>query len=106
MRSLAIAAGIVLLSGVVVGFLPFSFKGASCGVPFVATTDPFSADLEDTWADASDIADNAAAGSHQTGCDERRSVRQLGAIALTGIGTLGLATSLVFTTRIAAEAEA
>jgi hypothetical protein len=103
-RSLAIAAGSVLLVGVVVGFLPFSFKDAPCGSPFVATPDPFEADLEDTWSDASDIVDNAAVGSHQAGCADLRSVRGLGAIALIGIGVLGLGTWSLFTTPLAREA--
>jgi len=104
-RSLAIAAASVLVLGVIVGFLPLSFKDAPCGSPFVATAEPFEADLEDTWSDASDIADNATVGSHQTGCDDLLSLRRLGAIALIGIGALGLATSLVLTTRPIAEAE-
>jgi hypothetical protein len=94
-RSLAIAFGAALIAGVVVGFLPFSVKEAPCGSPFVEGSDAFAADLEDTWSDAADIADNAALGSHQEGCAARRASLRPLALGLVAIGGAGIAALVV-----------
>lgn len=90
-RRLAIVAALVLAVGLVVGFLPYSANAAPCGSPFVPTSDPFEADLQDTWADAADIAAAADVGSHQDACADRRTARRAAAIAFVGIGAIGLA---------------
>lgn len=90
-RGLAIVAALVLAAGLVVGFLPYSANAAPCGSPFVPTSDPFEADLQDTWSDAADIAAAADVGSHQDACADRRVERRAAAIPLIGIGAAGLA---------------
>jgi hypothetical protein len=88
-RALVVAAAAVIAIGLLAGFLPFSAKDEPCGSAF-RPVDTFGADLADTWADASDIVDNAVAGSHQEACEDRGAQLRLGAIILIAIGSIGL----------------
>ena len=88
-RALVVAALAVIAVGVIAGLVPFSAKGEPCGSAF-RPADAFGADLADTWADASDIADNAVTGTHQEACEDRSAQLRLGAIFLTAIGAIGL----------------
>jgi hypothetical protein len=85
-----VASGLLLAAGIAIGLLPFSVKDAPCGSAFVQGEDAFAADLEDTWSDAADIADNAAMGSHQDGCGGRRTVMRAVSLGLAAVGTVGL----------------
>jgi hypothetical protein len=91
-RTYVFVGGALILIAGAIGFVPFSVDGASCGPAFIATSDPFEADLQDTWSDASDIAAAAEAGSHQEACSLRRNELRLAALTLVGVGAVALVT--------------
>ena len=91
-RTYAIVGGALMSIAAAIGFLPVSVNGSPCGPALIATSDPFEADLEDTWADASDIAAAAATGSHQQACAGRRNELRLAALTLLGVGAATLLT--------------
>jgi hypothetical protein len=91
-RTYVFVGGALILVAGAIGFVPFSVDGAPCGPAFIATSDPFEADLQDTWADASDIAAAAETGSHQETCGVRRNELRLAAVTLVGVGAAVLVT--------------
>lgn len=82
--------------GLLVGFIPTSAGGASCGSAFIATDDAFGADLYGSMTGGS--------VDHQVLCSDRRSLLRVPAIGLIlvggGLGAAGWAVS----SRLAHEA--
>jgi hypothetical protein len=76
----------VLVVGLLIGFLPTSTGGASCGSAFVASTAAREADFADALAGGDAIADRVNT------CEDRRALLRIPAVALIAVGAgLGFA---------------
>lgn len=88
-RLLIVAAGTALLIGLLAGVAPISAHGVSCGSAFVASDGADIADLRDTFSGGR--LRTGQIGGVAAACDDRRSARQLPAVALLVLaGGLGV----------------
>jgi hypothetical protein len=84
-RVVMLLGGVMLLAGLVLGLVPLSAGGVSCGSAFEASDDAEVADLGGSYPDVLE-----GRSPHEDACDDRRSIFQPIALTLLIVGGVAL----------------